>query len=224
MRKRLVVCLVAVVAAALAAYPVSEPAIRFLLRPLGEEVRSLYFFSPSEAFALKVKIALLLGLVAASPVVLSQLWLFVSPALREKEKKAFPLLVFISSFLFLSGIVFCFFFVMPFALKFLLGLQSEVLRPMISVGPYFDFLTGMLLAFGAAFNMPLCLVALVFLGVLDVQTLVYHRRHAVVLIFIASAALTPSPDVASQILLAVPLLILFEAGVLGAKIAERRRG
>lgn len=223
LRKRLIISAVAVAAASGAAYPVSEKAIRFFLSPLGPEVRSLYFFSPAEAFALKVKIALLMGLLAASPVVLGQLWLFVSPGLREREKKAFVPLIFISSLLFLAGAAFSFFLVLPFALKFLLGASPEVLKPMISVGPYFDFLCGMLLAFGIAFTSPVFIVALVFLGVLDTHVLSRYRRHAVVLIWVAAAILTPSPDVASQVLLAVPLMVLFELSLAAARLVERKK-
>lgn len=223
LRRRLLVCLAAVGMASAAGYFFSERAIRFLVGPLKAQTDAVYFFSPTEAFTLKVKVALLLGLAAAAPVILGELWLFVAPALHEKEKKVFLPLVFISSILFFTGVVFCFFIAMPFALKFLVGMQSDFLKPLLSVSEYMGFLFGMMLAFGIAFNMPLLILALVFLGFLDVERLNRYQRHVIVLIFIAAAVLTPGPDVASQMMLAVPLLVLFEISVLGAKLIARYR-
>jgi len=220
LRKRLLVSFAAVLVSMAGAFFYSDRLLAVLVRPLLTGTNEVYFFSPAEAFAVKLKMAFLAGLVIASPVVMGQLWLFISPALYEREKRLMVPVIFLTSFLFLAGVLFCFFFVMPSALKFLMGMQTEFLKPMISVSEYVGFLSMMLLAFGAAFNLPVFIMALVFLGLLDSKTLNRYQRHAVLLIFIAAAVMTPGPDIVSQLLLAVPLVLLFELSVLGAKAIE----
>lgn len=223
LRKRLIISLLSVSVGAVACYFFSDGLIHFFLRPLGAQAGPLYFFSPSEAFLLKVKVSIFAGFVAAFPVVASQIWLFISPALYPNEKKALIPLVALTSFLFLAGSAFCFWVVLPPALQFLIGMQSDVLRPMISTGEYISFLSGMVLAFGIAFNLPVFIMAAVSFGFVKRGQLVKYRRHAIVIIFIAAAAMTPGPDIASQLFLAVPLVVLYELSVAGAAFVEALR-
>lgn len=220
LRKRLLVSLAAVGAVAVAAYAYSDLLLEVLLRPVAGTLQELYFFSPAEAFLVKIQVALMAGLAMAFPIVASQAWFFVSPGLHEREKKAVIPLALVISSLFAVGAVFCYRFVVPAAVRFFLGMQSEVLRPLISVREYVDFLTQLLVAFGVAFNLPVFVIALVFTGVTDAARLRKFRRHAAILVFIAAAVLTPGPDVASQFLLAVPLILLFELSVAGATLME----
>jgi sec-independent protein translocase protein TatC len=224
LRSRLWVALAAVAVGTFAGFFFSEALLKILTAPIQNEMGRVYFFSPTGAFTVRLKTALLVGVVAASPVWLYELWQFVSPALFEKEKKMILGLLGAASLLFLGGVIFAFFWVVPVSLKFLVsGMQSEILKPMISVEHYVSFLTGMLLAFGAAFNFPVMLLALTGLGVLGSEKLCRYRRHVIVLIFIAAAVLTPTPDVFGQLVLAVPLMVLFEISILGAKIIEAIR-
>lgn len=223
LRQRIIVSLIAVFLGTLAGYMYSDELLRILLQPMRLDQNPVYFFSPSEAFIVKLKIALFSGFFLASPVILNQVWGFISPAFHKHEKKAVSLVTLITSFLFFSGIIFCFYAVIPMAIGFLMDLQTDFLRPMISVTHYVDFLFGMLLAFGVAFNLPVFVMVLALTGVLNMQTLHHFHKHAVVLIFILAAILTPSPDIASQILLAVPLVALFELSVLGVFWVDRRR-
>ena len=223
LRKRIIISLIAVFLGSIAGYVYSDRLLRILLRPMELGQNPVYFFSPSEAFIVKLKVAMFTGLFLASPVVLNQIWRFVSPAFQKREKRAVSVVTLITSFLFLSGIFFCYYAVVPVAIRFLMSLQTDFLKPMISVTHYVDFLFGMLLAFGVAFNLPVFVIALALTGVLNIQTLKHFHRHAIVLIFILAAILTPSPDIASQILLAVPLLALFELSVLGVFFVDRRR-
>ncbi len=223
LRRRLLISFVAVTLGAVACYFFSDGLIRFLLRPLGTEAGPLYFFSPSEAFLLKVKVSLFAGFLAASPVVMSQLWLFMSPALYPNERKIVIPLTALTTLLFLTGSAFCFWVVMPPALHFLIGMQSDVLKPLISTGSYVSFVSGMVLAFGVAFNLPVFTLAAVSFGFVTRKQLARYRRHAVLIIFIVAAVLTPSPDIASQIFLAVPLIILFELSLAGAAFMEVMR-
>lgn len=211
----------AVTAAALAGYYYADPILRFLIEPVSPEIGGVYFFSPAEAFLAKIKIAFFTGLIVAFPIIATQVWLFVSPALYKKEKKIIFPLAGMTSALFLSGAAFSFFAVTPFALKFLVGMRTEFLRPMISVSEYVNFLSGMMLAFGVAFNLPIFVLALVFSGVIDVRGLNRYQRHAIVTIFILAALLTPGPDIASQLILAVPLIALYELSILAAWILRK---
>ncbi len=223
LRRGILVSLVAILAGTALSYLISDQALKFFLGPIRGQIGQAYFFSPAEAFVVKIKVSMFLGLLSASPVVLGQCWAFISPALTPKEKKAFLPLVAVTSFFFLAGTFFCFYVVMPSALHFLVGMQSEYLQPMISVTEYISFLTGMSLAFGIAFNLPIVLLGLVQAGILRSAVIRRYHRHAIVIIFILAAVLTPGPDIASQLLLAAPLLILFEISAGLAKWVEQRR-
>ncbi len=223
LRKRIIISLIALLIGTLAACYYSAAALRILLQPVTSEIHEFYFFSPAAAFMVKFKIALLLGFLAASPVIISQLWLFVSPGLHGKEKKLVIPLIGVTSALFLSGAFFCFTLVIPYIFKFLVGMQTEFLKPMISIESYMNFLFGMMLAFGISFNMPVFIIAFVLVGLLSVKTLNRYQRHIVVLIFILAAVLTPTPDISGQLMLAVPLVLLFELSIVGSWIIEKLR-
>ncbi len=220
LRKRLIISFGAITLGGLASYCYSDKLLHFLLLPIRKEINQVYFFSPADAFMVRIKIALLAGLILASPIVAGQIWLFISPALYEREKKFIPPLIILTSGLFIAGALFSFFFVVPLTLQFFMSMQTEFLRPMISINECISFLSGILLAFGVAFNLPIFVMGFVLVGVFDTTLLNKFQRHVIVLIFILAAALTPGPDIASQLFLAVPLIILFELSVLGAWVIE----
>ena len=227
LRRRLLISLGAVAVSSVCLYFFADGLLALLIQPLQRvEGSTLYFFSPQEAFVIKLKITLLAGVLAASPVLAWQIWQFVAPALYPGEKKAVLPLVSATAALFVGGAAFCYWAVLPAALGFLVGgMQTEYLRPLLSVGDYVGFLSGMMLAFGIAFNLPLVVLALVASGLIQPRDLNRCQRQAIVLIFIAAAVLTPGPDIASQLLLALPLVALFELSVLAsfALVARRSR-
>ena len=199
--------------------------LEWAVAPAKDQITALYFFTPADAFVVKIKLALLSGLFVSSPVILWQLWQFLSPAMRPNEKKAIvPFVAFMSS-LFFAGAAFAFHFVLPAALRILVGMQTELLKPMLSASEYLSFVSLLLISFGAAFNLPVFILILVWTGIVNAQMLNQFQRQAVVLIFIAAAILTPGPDIASQLMLAVPLLVLYESSVLAAVLMDllRRR-
>ncbi|MFH1681389.1 MAG: twin-arginine translocase subunit TatC [Candidatus Eisenbacteria bacterium] len=208
----------AVACLALGGWFVSEPALDLLTRPVG----SLVFLGPTEAFTLRLKIALLLGFFAALPFVLYKVWRFVAPGLFERERRIIVLIVGASTLLFVAGAAFGFFVLVPIAIRFLLGFGTETLLPMISAGNYFSFVTKLLIGFGVVFQLPLAVSLLTYLGVLRPEWLLRKWRYAIVLIAAASAVLTP-PDIASQILMGVPVLALYFLSTL-LSFAVRRRG
>lgn len=223
LRRRVILSLIALGAAAAVCYVYSDGLLRWLTGPLTASVGELYFFAPQDAFVVRVKTSLLCGFFISCPWIFAQLWLFVSPGLKDGERRLIAPLTAMTTVLFTAGAAFSYWVVMPVALEFLLSMGSDLLRPMISVSEYLSFISTMTIAFGIAFNLPVFILGAVAAGVLTPEMLSSHRRHAVVLAFIAAALLTPGPDVASQVLLAVPLLVLYEMSVWGAKIVAPRR-
>ncbi len=223
LRKRIVISLIALLVGTIIGCFFSDPLLRILLEPVTSEIHEFYFFSPAVAFLIKFKVALIAGFLLASPIIISQLWFFVSPGLRAKEKRVIVPLIVVTSVLFILGVLFCFYIVIPFTFKFLVGMQTDFLKPMISIESYMNFLFGMLLAFGISFNMPVFIMAFVFAGLLKVKTLNRYQRHIIVVIFIIAAVLTPTPDISGQLMLAIPLTVLFELSIVGSWFIETIR-
>ncbi|MBN1826327.1 MAG: twin-arginine translocase subunit TatC [Candidatus Eisenbacteria bacterium] len=208
----------AVILLAVGGWFVSERAVDLLIRPAGK----LVFLGPAEAFTLRLKTALLIGLFAALPFVLYKVWGFVAPGLFTRERRVLTGLAFSSTVLFFLGALFGFFVLVPIAFAFLLGFGTENLTPMISAGNYFGFVSKLVIAFGVVFQLPLVVSLLTWAGVVEPRGLLRSWRLAVVVIAVASAALTP-PDVASQILMGVPVLALYFLSVLLSAAIHRRR-
>ncbi len=219
LRNRLVYAALAVAACSAVMYPLTTAVIADLARPVGQ----LVFISPLEAFWSRLQLSLFLGVVLALPVVLFQVWSFVHKGLMPKERRMVVPVTAVSLLLFLGGASFCYFLVLPVGVKFLLAYGSDVMVPMISVSKYLGFVSGMVFSFGLVFELPLVIAFLVKAGLLQAATLRKQRRFAVVVIFIAAAVLTPGPDAFSQLVMAGPLLVLYEIGVIVARIIEKRR-
>ena len=183
----------------------------------------LITLSPTEPLFILIKISLTVGLILASPVILFELWRFVEPALYPNEKKLFIPLLLSSIFLFALGGFFGYFVVLPMALKFLLGLGFSQLAatPYLSVNLYISFVLKMLIAFGIAFEMPIFLYMLQRAGIVSEEQLKKFRRYFIVVAFLVGALI--APDVATQVLMAIPLLILYEVSILLGKTARRSK-
>lgn len=218
LRKRIIYSIIAVLVCAIIGYILSPYVIKFLTRP----VKSLVFLSPTEAFITKLKVSLICGLFIALPVIFYHFWMFVKPALYAHERKYLILAVFFSSFFFFSGAVFANFVVLPVGLRFLLSFQSDKLHATLSIANYIAFITKILLAFGIIFQLPVVSFFLTKMRIMKPQFLRKSRRIAVVLIFITAALLTP-PDVFTQLLMAVPLILLFEISIWVSVFAARKK-
>lgn len=222
LRHRLLICAGFLAAFFALGLAIQKQLIALLIRPLRDLSTSLYFTSPAEGFLVALKVAFFFAILAALPVVLWHLWQFVKPGLAEKERSALFPLFLISVGLFLTGVLFCYFLVLPTALKFLLSFSSAYFKPLLSVGHYSSFVGFMLLAFGISFDLPLVVIGLAQLGIVTSAWLRHQRKFVVLGIFILAAILTPSPDVISQVLLAIPLLLLFEATIWVTALLERQ--
>lgn len=191
----------------------SAPVIRFVQN--ASEVK-LFFISPAEAFWSHMKIAIICSIIVSCPVIITQVWLFVKPALFKDERKLVLPFILISILLFIVGLFFCSLIVLPFALDFLLGYKTEGLVAILTLEHYIDFTLRFILAFGVVFQTPVIIVLLVRLNILRIEMLKRNRKYAVLVIFIVAAVLTPTPDIFNQCLMAVPLMILYELSILFA--------
>ncbi len=221
LRHRLIVCVIFVFITSCLAYGLlAKPVINLIAKPVGTQ---LVFLTPTEAFMVYIIVAFFCGIFISSPVVLFQIWRFVAAGLTKKERLHVLLYAPFSFLLFIGGAYFCYAIILPVTVKFLLGFATESLTPMLSLRSYVTFTGGMLLAFGLVFQMPIVLLFLNELGIINPSMLQKQRKYAILIIFIAAAIMTPSPDVLSQLLMAGPMLILFEISIWLAVFTNYRK-
>lgn len=188
---------------------------------LSETAPRIIYTAPAEAVILIFKIAITCGLLIASPFIFFQIWRFVAPGLYKKEKSVIVPVVIASTFCFLSGIVFCY-YLLPIFLKFLTGFAAGHIDPFFRINEYFGFLIKMCLAFGLAFELPVITFVLSKMGVIDHRFMIRYFRYAIVLIFIAAAIVTPTIDMISQSLLAVPIIALYALSIIIAYFTSQK--
>ena len=240
-RKRIIVSLAALLIGFIACFSYSEEIFEVLILPLKSEMSfsmhspfvslipskiknpSLVFLAPAEAFWMHMKVSLVAGLVLSLPIILHQFWKFISPGLLLREKKYVGPFVVSASLLFLVGALFCFLLVLPFAMGFLLTYKTASMTPMLSVGSYVDFCLKFILAFGVVFELPIIIVLLTRMGIVTPKTLARNRKYAMLIAFIVAAILTPTPDAFNQTLMAVPIIVLYEVGILVSRLFVRKK-
>ena len=220
LRTRILWSLVGAAAGLAVALYFTNSIMRYLGRYLKTEP---VFTSPTEAFWTYMKVAMIAGLFIAMPVILWNVWAFVAPGLHKHERKYAAPFVIVGSVLFLAGGAFALFVIIPFAIQFLVNFgQEQGLKPMITISSYIDFIIKFTLAFGLVFELPVVITLLSLIGVVTPQFLSKNRKYAILLNFIAAAILTPTPDIINQSLMAAPLCILYEVGIIAARIFGRR--
>ena len=191
--------------------------IRFIIRTcVPPAMGKLHYFSPMEAFMAQLKMGLVLAFLAGAPFIACEIWRFIAPALYPREKRFTKGLFLVSSLLFIAGAAFSCLLILPLVMRFSYSFSSEQLQPVIGLGAFLELCGGLLLAFGLMFQTPLLLIFLVATGVVRLKTLQHTRRYAIIAILVLSALLTP-PDITSQLMLALPTWLLFEAGLLAAR-------
>jgi sec-independent protein translocase protein TatC len=222
LRTRIVRALIAVLIGLLIAFPLSQRVVDWLAQPIQQTGNTLVFLAVTEAFWVQMKVALIAGLFVASPAILWQIWAFIAPGLYTHERKYAAPFVIVGSLLFVGGGAFSLKVVTPYAVHFLLSFARPGLNPMISIGSYIDFLLKFTVAFGLVFELPLGITLAARMGLVTPKALAKNRKYAVLGAFVASALLTPTPDAFNQMLMAGPLLILYEVGIVCARIFARR--
>ena len=223
LRVRIMRSLYALLVGLVIAFPFSERITDFLARPVTKLGYKLVFTAPAEAFWVQMKVALICGLFISAPGILWQVWAFIAPGLHEHEKKYALPFVLIGSVMFLAGGAFALFVVTPYAIQFLLSYARDTLQPMITLENHIDFLLKFTLAFGGVFELPLIITILARMGVVTPKMLARNRKYAILGAFVAGAILTPTPDAFNQALMAGPLILLYEVGIVCARLFGRAR-
>ncbi|MBW2659196.1 MAG: twin-arginine translocase subunit TatC [Deltaproteobacteria bacterium] len=183
---------------------------------------SYFYFLPGGVF-FYLKLALVCGLLLACPVIFAQIWRFVAPGLFKHEKRILIPFSFLSTLCFVGGAAFGYFVVFPPAFRFLVGYNNEFLTSLPAVSEYFSLAIRLLLAFGVIFEMPIFMVFLARVGIVNVGLLNRNRKYAILINFVIAAILTPTPDIVNQMMMGVPLMILYEISV-GAVWLFGRKG
>jgi sec-independent protein translocase protein TatC len=183
----------------------------------------LVYTHPSEAFSIIINVATTIGLVLSGPLILYQVWCFLSPALHKHEKRVAMGVLFSGVVLFVAGAALAYFVVIPLALPWLMGFSGPSLVPLITAEEYFSFAFAMVMTFGVSFELPIVVLALSALGIVTPQFLSKYRRHAIVLMVIVGAFLTPGDMVWTTVWMSVPLYGLYEMSVAAAYVMQRRK-
>ena len=218
LRKRLIIIAVAVIVGTCISYYYVDLLLEILLKPAGK----LYYMRPTEAFFTYMKVSVVGGLVIAAPIILHQIWLLVKPALTVREKQLSNWILPVAIGLFGIGIVFSYFLVLPAAVKFFMGFATDELQPMFSIGQYMDFVLSFVLPFGFIFELPLILIILGYFNLITSRFLKTKRKIFILISFIIGAVISPTPDMFSQTMIALPMILLYETSLFVlAKIMKR---
>jgi sec-independent protein translocase protein TatC len=224
LRKRLLRCLASAFLGMLACYVFAKQLFDWLMLPLFRalpEKGSMIYTAPHEAFFTYIKVAFVAGIFLTSPYIFYQIWLFVRPGLYASERKLLIPIAFCSALLFVTGAVFGYFIIFPYAYKFFMGFSDIFISPMITMREGFSFAVRLLLAFGIVFELPLVIFFLARLGLVTSKTLRKKRKYAILIAFMLSAMLTP-PDIFTQTFMAGPLVVLYEVGVIIAAVFGKK--
>lgn len=213
----------AVLLATIVGWFFSDRLLDLVVAPMREAGQKVYFRAPAEAFMMRLKVAFFGGLLAVLPYVIARLYGFIVPGLYQRERRLATPLVVASVALFYTGVAFSFLFLVPQIVRIMLGFGTEMVQPLIGIGPYVGFVAQLCLAFGLVFELPLVVLLLSWVGLVKPRTLLRTWRYALVIIAVASAILTPGPDVVSQVVMAVPVTFLYLSSAVLALVVTRRR-
>ncbi|VAX23101.1 Twin-arginine translocation protein TatC [hydrothermal vent metagenome] len=213
LRWRMIYCAITLFLVFIALYVMSEELFQYVRKPIGTD---LVFLAPAEAFFVYLKLSLYIAVIISMPMILYQMWEFVAPGLLKVERRNTGAFVVFGTIFFVIGAAFCYYMVLPFGLEFLIGYGGEGLTPMISVSNYISFIFKLILAFGVIFEMPIVIVFLTKMGFVTPDSLKKKRSYVVVGSFVLASILTP-PDVFTQVVMALPIILLFEGSLIVAR-------
>jgi sec-independent protein translocase protein TatC len=229
LRSRLVVSAIALVATTALAFFFATPLVRILIIPVDctfiptyschEPPTTLISLSPTENFTTYFRVALFAGFALAMPVILYEIYAYIDPALLPKERRFIRLMGLPVIGLFIAGMLFCYFVLLPNAIKFLINFGEEVIKNQLRAADYISFVTIFILGMGLIFEVPVAIFALVKIHVITRAWLAKQRRYAVLVAFLIAAVITPTPDPFNQTLVAIPMYLLFELGLFVARFA-----
>ncbi len=220
LRNGLIRCVIAVLITTIISFIFAKQIFHILILPT--EGVNLIYIEMTEMIGTYMKVCLTSGIVLAMPYLIYQFLMFVSPALTPKEKRYVYLILPWIALMFIGGVVFGYFVLIPPAMKFLISFGSDIATPQIKIGNYISIVTGLLLAIGLVFEMPVVTTFLARLGIITPKWLANKRKPAIIFAFILAAILTPTVDPINQSLVAIPLIILYEISIWLAKLVQRR--
>jgi sec-independent protein translocase protein TatC len=220
-KRRLIIIGVTILVALIVTFSFSAEMVAWLNRPFPNQ---LAFYGPTEALFASIKVSLLAAVILSLPVIFYQCWKFVEPALLPKEQRWAVPLFCVAGALFALGLVFCNIVILPLVIDWFVsfGLDRDI-TPQLSVGTYIDFNVKFLLIFGCAFELPLAMTLAAMTGVASAQMFAQYRKHAILLCLIVSAIVTPDATLFTMMLMAVPLMVLYEIGIVGARLFGRNQ-
>ncbi len=219
LRKRIIISAIFFLLGAFVAYGFSDPIIRDMTN-LAKDIKFV-FISPAELLLANFKIALIGGLIIAAPLLIIQIWLFVSPGLNKKERSYVSASILMGGVFFLIGAMFSYYMVIPTMLVFFMGFQMDIIEPMISFSSYLSFILSTVVAFGIIFELPILMILLTRFGIVKISFIKRNRKYIILAIFVVAAIITP-PDVISQLLLALPMIILTEVGIILSSLLAKK--
>jgi sec-independent protein translocase protein TatC len=221
LRKRIIRSIIALTAGVILAFAFKSYLLQILVAPLNG--RELITLSPTESFMTVLKVAGYAGMILASPVIIFQIWAFVAPGLKSKERRVIYFASFFTTVLFLVGIFFAWYMVLPRGLDVLLNYQGDYFNQHLQADQYFSLVSVFLLGFGIIFETPVMILTLARLGIVNTRMLRKNRKYAILVGTILSAALTPGQDMFSMLMMAVPFLLLFEVSVLASRFVQKSK-
>ncbi len=228
LRKRLINSAMAIAIGAFVGVSVSQKVIGFISRPMQEALRKqhlddkLIYTSPAGLINIIITFGIYIGVVLAAPFVLYQVWLFIAPGLYKHERKAVSTFIASSLFLFLAGISFGYFIMLPYMLNFLIGFQGPF-KPLISINEYFDFILIVLLGLGIIFELPVLIFFLALFGIVTPKFLWQNLRYAILIIAVVAAIVTPTPDAMTMLIFMAPMVALYFLGIGVAALVVRSK-
>lgn len=224
LRRRITYIAIVVVICMIVAFIEKKWVFFILLRPLeGTQVNQLTTLGVTEAFMNVLKVSIYAGLIISLPFTIYQFWAFVMPALYESEKRSTIPYVLSTTALFLAGVAFGYFVVLPVGLRFMIGYGGDLFNQLLQAERYINFVSMFLLAFGLVFLLPLVMMLLAWAGIVDHRKMKKVRKYAILVEAIIAMVFTPSQDPVSMALMLIPLILLYEFGIWLARIAQKRK-
>lgn len=224
LRWRIIYSLIGIVVFTIIAWVFINPLVEVvLLKPARDAHASLQNLRPFGQLFLYFQVAIIVGIVASVPNIFYQLWKFIAPALKRNERKYILRIVIFSTFCFLAGIAFAYFVMLPMAMKFAAQFGTVEIKNEFAIDEYMSIIISVMLAAGVVFELPMVSFFLSKLGILTPKFMRKYRRHAIVIILVLAAILTPGTDPVSQVILAVPLVLLYEISIFISRISYKKR-
>ena len=220
LRKRVMIIALVLVLGAIISYYYIDIIVHIINKPA--KGLEFIYLSPPELFLAYIKISLVVGAVIGSPIILYQVWHFIKPGLKEKERKYLLFAMFMGIVFFLLGIVFAYFVIIPLTIEFFVKMSADQIEPLFSFTNYITFISSLLVSFGLVFELPLLMLLLTQLNLVQPSTFKHYRKYVILIIFVVAAILTP-PDVVSQILMAIPMILLYEFSIFLTLIINKVR-